>query len=44
MSKRDIEFYIVDIFIACDKIKRYSQKFEDAQELLYSDLEWDATI
>ena len=44
MSKREIEFYIVDIFIAIDKINRYSQKFNNAQELLHSDLEWDATI
>jgi len=44
MSKREVEFYIVDIFIAIDKIKRYSIKFQNAQELLYSELEWDATI
>ncbi len=44
MSKREIEFYIVDIFIAIDKIIRYSQKFDTGKELLHSDLEWDATI
>jgi len=44
MSKREIELYIVDILIAIDKIKRYSKKFDSAQNLLHSDLEWDATI
>jgi len=44
MSKREVELYLVDIFIAIDKINRYSNKFDTAQELLHSDLEWDATI
>ena len=44
MSKRDIEFYIVDIFIAIEKIKRYSKEFKNAQDLLYSELQWDAII
>lgn len=44
MSKREIEFYIVDIFIAIDKIKRYSKRFANAQDLLHSDLEWDAIM
>jgi len=26
MSKRQMEFYIVDIFIAADKIKRFNQQ------------------
>ena len=41
---RDYRFYLVDIFIAYDKIKRYTQKFNNANDLLYSELEWDATI
>ncbi len=44
MSKRDVELYIVDILIAINKIERYSKKFTNAQELLYSELEWDAVI
>ena len=44
MSKREIEFYIVDIFVAYDKVRRYSSKFSSAQALLHSELEWDATI
>lgn len=41
---RKIEFYIVDIFIAIDKIKRYCKPFSDAEAFLHSELEWDAVI
>ena len=41
---RETSFYIVDIFIATDKIQRYTEKFTDAKSFLYSELEWDATI
>ena len=41
---RDITLYIVDILIAIDKIKRYSKPFLNAQELLYSEMAWDACI
>ena len=34
---RDYRFYLVDIFIAYDKIKRYTQKFNNANDLLYSE-------
>jgi uncharacterized protein with HEPN domain len=44
MSKRDVEFYFIDIFIAIYKIRLYTSKFNDAEELLDSMLEWDATI
>ena len=44
MSKREVEFYIVDIFIAIDKIDRYTQNILSAEQLLHSELEWDATI
>jgi uncharacterized protein with HEPN domain len=30
--------------IACDKIRRYTKPFDNAQSLLHSELEWDATI
>jgi uncharacterized protein with HEPN domain len=44
MSDRQHSFYIVDIFIAMDKIHRYTEQFRNAQELLDSELEWDAAI
>lgn len=44
MPKRDIALYIVDIFVAIDKIWRYTSRFSDAQEFLYSELSWDASI
>ncbi len=44
MSKRDISLYIVDIFIAINKIQRYTQKFSNAQDFKWSELQWDATI
>ena len=44
MSNRDASFYIVDIFIAIYKIKLYTKKFNNANDLLNSMLEWDATI
>ena len=44
MSDRDVSFYIVDILIAINKIKRYTKDIDNAEELLNSELEWDATI
>ena len=44
MSSRNHSLYIVDIFVAMDKIHRYTNKFDNAQDLLNSELEWDATI
>ena len=44
MSYRDITFYVVDIFIAIDKVERYTEKFENGSELLYDEVYWDATI
>ena len=41
---RKIEFYIVDIFIASNKITRYTAHFDNAKAFLYSELEWDAVI
>lgn len=41
---RDVTIYIVDIFIATNKIGRYIKRFKTAQELLHSELEWDATL
>ena len=44
MYKRDESFYLLDIFIAHNKISRYIAKFDNAQDLLWSELEWDATM
>ncbi len=41
---RDISFYIVDIFVAIDKIKRYCASIGSADELLGNELVWDACI
>jgi len=44
MFKRDSAFFLVDIFIASNKIERYTKRFENASSLLESELEWDATM
>jgi uncharacterized protein with HEPN domain len=44
MSKRNVEFYLIDIFIAIYKIELYTSSFQNGEELLDSMLEWDATI
>jgi len=42
--KREVELFVVDIFIAIFKIRTYSSHFLSAQELLNDSLHWDATI
>jgi uncharacterized protein with HEPN domain len=44
MSKREPELYLLDILIAYDKILRYTNKFNTGDDLLHSEMEWDATI
>lgn len=44
MSNRDISLYIVDIFIAIDKISRFTCNVENGTELLRHEMAWDATI
>lgn len=44
MSKRDVTLYIVDIFIAIDKLNRYISSFNDAEHLLADEVYWDASI
>ncbi len=44
MSKRDISFYIIDIFIAIDKINRFTKGFNSVDEFILRELNWDATI
>ena len=41
---RDVTFYIVDIFIAINKLKRYSKAYNNAIDLLYHEIVWDACI
>ncbi|MGE4456496.1 MAG: DUF86 domain-containing protein [Arcobacteraceae bacterium] len=41
---RDISLYILDIFIASNKISRYTEKFTNAQDFLHSEINWDASI
>lgn len=43
-KQRDLEYFIVDIFVAIDKINRYTKIFNSADELRYDSLHWDATI
>lgn len=46
MSKkaRDIELFIVDIFVALEKIELYTGAFKTADSFRHSSLHWDATI
>jgi uncharacterized protein with HEPN domain len=46
MSKkqRDIELFIVDIFVAIRKVKEYIKAFDDKEEFRQDSLHWDATI
>lgn len=44
MSKRISEFFIVDILIAIDKVKRYTHEFKSSQEFLYDEKSFDATM
>lgn len=46
MSKksRDIELFIVDVFVALEKIRLYTYEFDCADGFRHSSLHWDATI
>lgn len=41
---REIKLFIFDIFIAIQKIKRVSSKFDNVQDLLHSFTSWDSVI
>ena len=41
---RDLELFIVDIFVAIVKTKEYIAPFDDVEEFRHSSLHWDATI
>jgi uncharacterized protein with HEPN domain len=42
--KRDIELFIVDIFVSIVKINDYTKVFENPNEFQHSSLHWDATM
>ncbi len=42
--KRDIELFIVDIFVAMEKIKNYLVGFDTPEELQQNSLHWDAIM
>ncbi len=44
MPEREISLYIIDILIAIDRIKRYTENINNASDFMNSELEWDATI
>ena len=47
MSKRtirDIELYIVDVFVAVNAVAHYTTAFQNAKELRKNSLHWDAVI
>ena len=41
---REIELFIFDIFIAIQKIKKVSNEFDNAQDLLHNFTSWDSVI
>jgi len=43
-KKRDIELFIVDIFVAIEKIKEYSNPFTNPSDFQHSSLHWDASM
>ena len=41
---RNVEMFVFDIFIAIQKIKDVSSKFDNVQDLLHSYTSWDSVI
>jgi uncharacterized protein with HEPN domain len=44
MSKRVVEFFIVDILIAIEKVRRYTSEFKCAQDFIHDEKSFDATM
>lgn len=44
MSKRVVEFFIVDSLIAIEKVKRYTVEFDCAQNFMHDEKSFDATM
>ena len=43
-KKRDIELFIVDIFVGIEKIKEYTKPFNNQSDFQHSSLHWDASM
>ena len=41
---RDVELFIFDIFVAIQKIKKVSSRFENVDDLLHDFMAWDSVI
>lgn len=41
---RELALFVVDIFVAVEKIKEYIKPFENENDFRHSSLHWDATI
>ena len=44
MSDRSPALYLIDLWIAIDKIHRYTKHINSADSLLHDEIRWDATI
>lgn len=44
MSKRSIDFFVLDIFMAILKIEQTVSRFDSPQDLLHSYTNWDSII
>ena len=43
-TKRNIELFIVDIYVAIRKIETYVSSFKETEEFRHNSIHWDATI
>jgi len=43
MSKRDFTLYIIDTFIAIDRIQYYTREIHNSDSLQRDEIVWDAT-
>lgn len=43
-KKRDLELFIVDVFVSIEKIKSYTKNFTCGDDLLHNEINWDATL
>ena len=43
-KQRDIELFIVDVFVAVHQLEKYSSTFTNGDEFRHSNLHWDASI
>jgi len=43
-KQRDLELFIVDVFVAIRQIKKYIQPFESKEDFRHNSLHWDASI